>query len=154
MLRRCALAGLLLAIGFASPTLAQQEPQITITSPTDGSTVPGPDVTVTIQVTGTTLVPAANATRLEDLHVHYMLDVDPSPYLSGAIPIPQGDPNIVHSGATSNTFSGVSPGSHRIAVVLGLADHRAFQPPVAPAVAFDVSAPADYQLPRIEMPTS
>src|SRR5205807_9117930 len=112
--------------------------------------VPGPDVTVTIQVTGTTLVPAANATKLEDMHVHYLLDVDPAPYLDGTTPIPAGNPAIVHSGALSNTFSNVAPGPHKVTVILGLSDHRAVQPPVAPSVSFNVGAQAaaPAQLPK------
>jgi hypothetical protein len=101
-------------------------------------------------VTGTTLVPAAEATRLEDLHVHYLLDTDAAPYLSGTTPVPTGNPNIVHSAALSNTFSGVAPGSHRVTVLLGYSTHAAFQPPVAPSVTFQVGGPgaAPTQLPR------
>jgi len=141
---------LVLAIGFASPALAQPQPQITITAPANGATVAGPDVTVTINVTGTTLVPAANATRLEDLHVHYVLDRDTAPLASGSAPIPMGDANIVHSGASSNTFMGVAPGPHRVAVILGLSNHVAVQPPIAPTVSFTVAAQpsAPAQLPR------
>jgi hypothetical protein len=126
-------------LAFAAPALAQQA-QVTISSPASGATVTGPDVTVTINVSGTTLVPAAQATKVEDLHVHYLLDVDPSPYLAGTTPVPQGDPNIVHSGATSYTFNNVAAGSHRVTVLLGFADHRAVQPPVAPSVTFTVAA--------------
>jgi LPXTG-motif cell wall-anchored protein len=126
-----------------------QTPSITITSPTNGARVAGPDVTVTINVTGTTLVPAADATKLEDMHVHYLLDVDPAPYLSGATAIPMGNPNIVHTAALSQTFSAVAPGTHRVAVVLGLSNHTAAQPPVAPSVSFTVAgAQAPTQLPR------
>lgn len=150
MLRIFTVFGLLLPFVFASTVFAQQQPQITITAPTSGATVSGPDVTVTIQVTGTTLVPAANATKLEDMHVHYMLDVDATPYLSGTTPVPAGNPNIVHSGALSNTFSSLAPGPHRVTVLLGLSNHHAVQPPVAPSVSFmlgaQASAPA--QLPR------
>jgi hypothetical protein len=150
MSRLLACLGLFLSFVFAPTALAQPQPQVVITSPANAATAPGPDVTVTIQVTGTTLVPAANATRLEDLHVHYMLDVDPAPYLSGTTPIPAGNPNIVHSGALTNTFTGVAPGPHRVAVVLGFSNHTVVQPPVAPAVSFTVGAgpstPA--QLPR------
>jgi hypothetical protein len=141
----------LLLFGLATSTaMAQTQAQVSISSPVNGATVPGPDVTVTINVSGTTLVPAAQATRLEDLHVHYLLDTDPSPWLGGATPIPAGDPNIVHSGSTSNTFTGLAPGAHRVVVILGFSDHRAVQPPVDPSVSFTVagrpSAPA--QLPR------
>src|ERR1700737_3501202 len=96
VLRAVTVLGLLLSLGSVSTALAQQQPQVTITSPTNGQTVSGPDVTVTIQVSGTTLVPAASATKLEDMHVHYLLDVDPAPYLDGKTPIPTGNPNIVH----------------------------------------------------------
>ena len=107
-------------------------------------------MTVSIQVTGTTLVAAANATKLEDMHVHYLLDVDPAPYLSGTTAIPAGNPNIVHTPAMSNTFAGVTPGQHRVTVILGLSDHRAVQPTVASSVSFTVAgaAAAPDQLPR------
>jgi hypothetical protein len=150
VLRAVTVLGLLLSLGSVSTALAQQQPQVTITSPTNGQTVSGPDVTVNIQVTGTTLVPAASATKLEDMHVHYLLDVDPAPYLSGTTPIPAGNPNIVHGAALSNTFAGVAPGQHRVTVILGLSDHRAVQPPVAPSVTFTVAgaAAAPGNLPR------
>ncbi len=140
MLRIVAVFGLVLPFALASTALAQQQPQVTITSPANGAAVPGPDVTVTIQVTGTTLVPAANATKLEDMHVHYLLDVDPTPYLDGTTPIPAGNPAIVHAAALSNTFSNVAPGPHKVTVILGLSDHRAVQPPIAPSVSFSVGA--------------
>src|SRR5579859_1793671 len=140
VLRVFAVCGLLLPFAISSTVSAQQPPQVVITSPTNGQTVVGPDVTVSIQVTGTTLVPAASATKLEDMHVHYLLDVDPAPYLSGTTPIPAGNPNIVHGAALSNTFTGVAPGPHKVTVILGLSDHRAVQPPVAPSVSFTVAA--------------
>jgi hypothetical protein len=141
------IAGLLLSSVFAQTALAQSQPQITITAPANGATVPGPDVTVSINVSGTTLVPAANATKLEDLHVHYVLDTDTAALTAGTAPIPAGDPKIVHSGATSNTFTGLTAGAHRVTVILGLSNHVAVQPPVAPSVSFTVGAqPAE--LPR------
>jgi len=124
---------------MAAPVAAQQV-QVRITSPVNGARVAGPDVTVSIAVTGTTLVPAADATRREDLHVHYLLDVDPTPYLSGATAVAQGDPNQVHTAALSNTFTGLAPGQHRVTVLLGFSDHLAVQPAVAPSVTFTVGA--------------
>jgi hypothetical protein len=145
MFRLSSLLGVALAFAAVSTAAAQE---IRITSPANGATVAGPDVVISIAVTGTTLVPAASATRLEDLHVHYMLDTDAAPYLSGTTPVPAGNPNIVHSAALSNTFSGVAPGNHRVTVLLGYSTHAAFQPPVAPSVAFQVAGAAPTQLPR------
>jgi hypothetical protein len=47
-------------------------------------------------------------------------------------------------------FGNVTPGSHKVTVILGLADHRAVQPPVAPSVSFTVGAQAvaPAQLPK------
>jgi LPXTG-motif cell wall-anchored protein len=146
MLRVFAIFGVLLSLTFAPTALAQPQPQVAITAPANGATVAGPNVTVNITVSGTNLVPAANATRLEDLHVHYVLDGDPTTLASGAAPIPTGNPNIVHAAATSNTFMDVAPGQHRVTVVLGLSNHVAVQPTVAPSVTFTVAAPS--QLPR------
>jgi hypothetical protein len=139
MLRLSVPLAVLAAFTFVS-TAAAQAVDVRITSPAPGAAVAGPDVTITIAVTGTTLVAAAEATSVDQLHVHYMLDVDPAPYLDGTTPIPMGSPNIVHTAALSQTFMGVSPGSHRVAVVLGQANHRAVLPPVAPTVSFSVGS--------------
>jgi hypothetical protein len=146
MFRLSSLVGAVFALAVVSTAAAQEE---RITSPANGARVAGPDVTITIAVTGTTLVPGAEAQRLEDLHVHYMLDTDPAPYLSGTMPVPMGNPNIVHSAATSYTFNDVAPGNHRVVVLLGYSNHAAFQPPVAPSVTFQVGGAATPgQLPR------
>ena len=146
MLRLSVPIAVLAAFTFVS-TAAAQAVQVRITSPANGAAVAGPDVTINIAVTGTTLVPAAEATSLQQMHVHYMLDVDPAPYLGGTTPIPMGNPNIVHTAALSQTFAGLSPGSHRVTVLLGLSSHVAVQPPVAPAVTFSVGAAGAQQVP-------
>ena len=146
MARFASALAVLAAFAFVSTAAAQ--PEVRIVSPTNGASLSGPDVTVTIAVSGTTLVPAAQASRPEDLHVHYLLDVDPTPFLDGSTPIPTGDPNIVHSAATSNTFADVPAGRHRVTVVLALANHVSVEPPVAPSVTFTVLGAAPAQLPR------
>ena len=141
---------LLLSLVYAAPAFAQPQPQIVITAPTNGGRVPGPDVTVTIQVTGTTLVPAANATKLEDMHVHYMLDVDPAPWLSGATPIPAGQPEHRPFGSADQHVrrrsAGPAPRRGRARVI----ESRRGAAPVAPSVSFTVGAgvAAPAQLPR------
>src|SRR5207302_421645 len=139
MLRISVPIAVLAAFTFVS-TAAAQAVQVRITSPANGAVLPGPDLTVNIVVTGTTLVPAAEATRLEDMHVHYVLDTDMAPFLNGSTPFPQGNPNIVHTAALSNTFTGLGPGLHRVYVVLGLSSHVAVQPAVAPFVTFTIGA--------------
>src|SRR6266542_127067 len=147
MLRLSVPIAVLAAFTFVS-TAAAQAVQVRITSPANGAAVAGPDVTINIAVTGTTLVPGPEATSLQQMHVHYMLDVDPGPYLGGTTPIPMGNPNIVHTAALSQTVAGLSPGSHRVTVLLGLSSHVAVQPPVAPAVTFSVGAAGAQQVPR------
>jgi hypothetical protein len=140
MIRLCSvLVAVAVWLVMTAPAAAQQV-QVRITSPANGARLAGPDVTVSIAVTGTTLVPAPEATRLEDMHVHYLLDVDPAPYLSGMTPVPQGDPNQIHTAALSQTFTGLTPGQHRVTVLLGLSSHVARQPVVAPAVTFTIGA--------------
>jgi hypothetical protein len=77
------------------------------------------------------LVPVANATKLDDYHLHYFLDVDPTPYLGTTVPIPLGDPRIIHTAATTVTFDNVAPGSHELAVVMTGSNHISLNPPVA-----------------------
>jgi hypothetical protein len=102
-----------------------------LTAPTPGATVNAGSVTVTVSYTGPTLVPAANATKLDDFHLHYLLDVDPTPYLGTTVPIPVGNPQIVHTAATTVTFDNVAAGSHTLAVVMASANHVSLNPPVA-----------------------
>jgi hypothetical protein len=126
---------------------------LTITAPVVGAVVKGPDLTVTLDIGNLKLVPGAQATQKSDLHVHYLLDVDPTPWLDGKHDIPAGDPNIIHSAATSYTFKNVKPGPHRLTVILTNADHIAIQPPVAPSVTFTVSVALDWRA-RAAMPES
>jgi hypothetical protein len=146
MLRLSTMLGVALAFAAVSTAAAQE---VRITSPANGATLAGPDVAISIAVTGTTLVPGTEATRKEDLHVHYLLDTDVAPYLSGATPVPMGNPNMVHTAALNYTFSGLAPGAHRVTVLLGYSTHAAFLPPVAPSVSFQVGGGrAPTQLPR------
>ncbi len=124
------------------------DPVVKITSPTEGEVIDGTEVTVTLDVGDLKLVPGAQAAQKSDLHVHYLLDVDPTPWLDGKRDIPTGDPNIVHSAATSHTFTNLKPGPHKVTVILTNADHIAIQPPVAPSVRFTVGGAISAGLPR------
>src|SRR5438105_8284647 len=74
---------------------------LSVTAPKEGATLPIGDVTVTYDITGVTLVPAADAKKLDDYHLHVFLDVDPTPYLQQFKPVPTGDDRVVHTAAKS-----------------------------------------------------
>jgi hypothetical protein len=137
--RGVGLLGLLASLIFllGTPPVAAA-PALRIVSPTDGATVAGPDVTIQIEATDVTLVDGRVATRNEDLHTHYLLDIDPTPYLDGKQDMPIGDPHLVHSAATSNTFTDVAPGPHTVITILSYKDHHVSQPVVMAKVSFTV----------------
>jgi hypothetical protein len=108
--------------------------------PANGTTVAGPDVTIVTEYTDVTLIDGRVATKREDLHTHYLLDVDVTPYLDGVRDMPLGDPTLVHSAATSHTFTGVAPGPHRVVVILSYSDHKVSQPVAMAEVRFTVNA--------------
>ncbi|HEX5417473.1 MAG TPA: kelch repeat-containing protein, partial [Chloroflexota bacterium] len=123
--------------GFALPVAADQS--LRIVSPKDGATVTGPDITVTVDAGSLHLVPAGDAKSLNDEHIHYLLDVDPAPYLDGKRDIPFGDPHIIHTADLTHTFKDVPAGQHQVTVILTYANHIATQPAVAPTIHFTVS---------------
>jgi hypothetical protein len=109
---------------------------ITITSPAAGATVPAGDVRVTYDVASATLVAAAEARRVDDLHVHVLLDVDPAPFLGTTTFIPLGVPNIIHTAAKEATLRDVRPGPHTVTVILTGANHVSVTPPVSASTSF------------------
>src|SRR5258708_5745005 len=72
---------------------------VAISSPKSGDQVSAGSVKVTVSYTGPALVPAAQATKLDDYHLHYFLDEDPGPYIGTTTPIPAGNPRIIHTAA-------------------------------------------------------
>jgi len=113
-----------------------------IVSPTRGQVISGSTVAVRWDVTGYTIVPAAQATTPNDLHVHIFLDIDPAPYLDSGIPIPLNNPNIVHTANPIITFQNVTNGPHRVYLVLATGNHVSVAPAVTDTVDFTVSASA------------
>jgi hypothetical protein len=91
-----------------------------------------------IEYTGPPLVAAANATRLEDYHLHYFLDENAAPYLGTGTPVPMGNPKIVHTAATQTTFDNVTAGNHTVAVMLSGSNHVSVVPPLSDQVTFSV----------------
>jgi hypothetical protein len=95
-------------------------------------------VQVNVQYTGPALVAAANATKLDDYHLHYFLDESAAAYLGTQVPVPMGNPNIVHTAALQQTFDNVPPGSHTVTVMLSGANHVSVTPPLSAQVSFTV----------------
>jgi len=104
---------------------------ITITAPAANATVPPGDVRVSYEVKSASLVPVARATRVEDLHVHVLCDVDPAPYLGTSAIIPPGLPNIIHTADPSATCAGMQAGQHRVTIILTGANHISVNPPAS-----------------------
>jgi hypothetical protein len=124
-----------------SPAVAAAAPRpagvsLMFIAPTVGETVSAGPVTVSVGYSGPALVPAANATKLDDYHLHYFLDVDPTPYIGTTVPVPLGDPRIVHTAATTVTFDNVAPGTHTLAVMMSGSNHISVNPPVADQESF------------------
>ena len=116
---------------------AAEAADIKITSPANGGTIKGPDVTVSIELSDVTLITPSKTTKKEDLHVIYALDVDTKPFLDGTIKLGSG-PNRLHRGSTSVTFKDVTSGPHTVQVILVYSDHTPVKPLVAPSVNFIV----------------
>ena len=125
---------------------AQQGPAATkpadatlkITSPTAGEIVHAGQLKVIINYGGPTLVPGAEAKKLDDYHLHYFLDEDASPYISAPKPIPTGNAHIVHSAAKEVTFDNVGAGTHTVAVVMSGNNHIPTSPPLSDTTTFTV----------------
>jgi hypothetical protein len=98
--------------------------------------VPAGSVQVVLQYSGPQLVPAANATKLDDYHLHYFLDESADPYIGTLIPVPMGNPRIVHTAATQVTFDNITPGAHTVTAMLSGANHISVAPPLTAQVMF------------------
>jgi hypothetical protein len=95
-------------------------------------------ITVKVSYIGPTLVPGAQATKVEDYHLHYFLDEDATPYIGMPRPIPTGNPHIVHSAATEVGFDNVGGGNHTVAVVMTGSNHISVAEPLSDTVTFTV----------------
>jgi hypothetical protein len=111
---------------------------IKIVSPAQGGVQSGSSIKVSVNYAGPTLVPGAEAKKLDDYHLHYFLDEDATAYLSGGKPIPAGNPHIVHSAAREVTFDNLTPGQHTLAVVMSGNNHVAVAPALTDSVTFTV----------------
>jgi len=142
-------AGVLcLATAWSVPSaLAQESPSIAITAPVEGEVIPGPDLTVQVTVSGFDLRPPLQETREPNAgHIEYLLDTPPT----FDQPTPLGEPNIIHSGRFSETFTGVAPGEHTVSVCLAYDDHTCIDASLTDSVTVSVGQPSPTQEPTAE----
>lgn len=107
------------ALGLAALTLSAcgRTPGVTIHAPTEGETLPGPAVRVTLGALNVDIAPVAEQ-RPGAAHYHLFLDVDVTPLDE---PVPQGVGGVVHLGGGQSEFhfDSLAAGPHRLIAVLG-----------------------------------
>jgi hypothetical protein len=122
--------------------LKPAEVLLAINAPRAGETVVGTgqrdSVSLGVDYWGPRLVPGPEARAVDDYHLAFFVDEDPSPYLGTLLPIPRCNPRIVHTASTRVTFDDLPHGSHALAVVLAGSNNVAVNPPVAARVTFMV----------------
>jgi hypothetical protein len=138
---RILLASACLVIVACAKKAATPDVTVSILTPTEGSSVSGTAVHITLDATGIEIAPAADA-RPETAHHHLYLDVE-FPALDGAIPM--GVAGVVHLGQAQKEYhwENVTPGSHRIIAVLADPGHIPIRPFITDTVTFTVAAPGD-----------
>jgi hypothetical protein len=128
---------LLLAL-TAARGLAQEEPSVVITAPAEGEVLAGPDITVSVALSGFTIsLPLEPTPEPNKGHIVYFLDVEP--FFDS--PTPLGEDNIIHSGRFSETFVGVADGEHTIYVCLVYDDNTCIDPALTDSVRVSVGEP-------------
>jgi len=138
--------GFLLALGTGQG-LAQEGPSIVITAPAEGEVLPGPDITVSVALSGFTISLPLEPKREPDKgHIVYFLDV--APFFD--LPTPLGDDNIIHSGRLSETFVDVADGEHTIYVCLAYDDNTCIDPALTDSVRVSVGPPLPTATPSPE----
>jgi hypothetical protein len=118
------------------------ETDVIIIEPEQGSTVQGPDVTVSVETKKFDVVDRiGEEPRDGEGHIHYYIDV-------GEIPTVDGEPAVTDEGTyhaeatTEFTWEDVEPGDHTFAVQLVNNDHTPLSPPVIAQVTVEVEEAA------------
>jgi hypothetical protein len=119
---------------------AQGGPTVKVTAPTNGAALSNP-VTVTVTTSGAT-IKAATENDANAAHLHYFVDRDPAAVLQPGQPIPSGQADIIHTPDVSQALPTLSPGPHRVWVVLAHTDHTPYSPNVQDLVSFTIGAAA------------
>jgi hypothetical protein len=109
-----------------------------IMTPKAGEALNAGPLKVSVTYTGPALIPGAEAKKLDDYHLHFFLDEDAGAYLASGMPIPAGNPKIVHSAAKEVNFDNLPPGAHTVSVVMSGNNHVSVSTPVSDTVSFTV----------------
>jgi len=127
-------------------------PTISITSPTNGSTIPTGNVIVSVHVSNFNIVDKLGQANVPgEGHIHYFFDVD--------APTTQGQPAVTAAGtyaataATSYTWPNVTAGTHSFSVELVNNDHTPLNPPIVAKVTVTASSAATPTTPPTPTPT-
>jgi hypothetical protein len=125
----------------AYPTTAAT-PTISITSPSNGASLPAGNVTVTVAVNNFNVVDKQSQANVPgEGHIHFYLDVA-APTAAGIPAIPTSG-TWAHVATTTYTFNNVGAGTHTIAVQLVNNDHTPVIPAVVDTITVNVApAPA------------
>jgi hypothetical protein len=127
--------------------LAQEGPFIVITAPAEDEVLAGPDITVSVAISGFTIsLPLEPGREPNKGHIVYFLDVEPS----FDLPTPLGDDNIIHSGRLSETFVGVADGEHTVYVCLVYDDNTCIDTALTDSVGVSVGEPPPTATPSPE----
>jgi len=122
-----------------APAPAAAAPTMSITSPSNGASLPAGNVTVSVAVGNFNVVDKqGKANVLGEGHIHYFLDVA-APTTAGQVAIPSSG-TWVHVATTTYTFSNVGAGTHTIAVELVNNDHTPLVPPVVDNITINVTS--------------
>ena len=124
------LALVLAAVVSWTPA-AVAEPQLLVSTPANGATLPGQSFTVSFRVTDLRVVPTnvpvseagmrPEANRPGEGHLHFVLD---------------SQPLVVWERLDAYTFTNVAPGEHLLMVELVQNDHGPLNPPVSQMIRF------------------
>ncbi len=121
------------SIASAAPSEKACPAGVTLTAAASGSSV-------TVSLSQPVNIKPAKDADVDSYHLHYFVDTDPASVLQPGQEVPSGSPSIVHSAATTQDFKSLTPGSHRIWVVMGDVAHIPCSPLVVADTTVSVAA--------------
>ena len=105
--------------GTASAQTLAECPDVTVTV-----AAPTADAPMTVSVSIAPEIPIKPAADADpaSYHLHYFVDTEA---VAAGTLVPAGDPQVIHSAATSVDLGALTPGEHTVTVVVGQMDHTA-----------------------------